>query len=249
MTAYMTRLLSAPVEGKRVLITGGTTGIGRATALLLASEGAKIRTFGRNASDLESLLGEAEQLGLDIKGTTADLAEQGALQEVFADLDEEWGGLDILINNAAVAAGEAAETPLDDIDYIVRANLTAYLACAAEAVRRMPGGGTIINVGSMSAETREDGSSVYVATKAGIRGFSAAFRKEVNDKGIRVCLIEPGSVATDMQGKSREEMAELVEEDEMLTPEDIAEAVYFCLHQPERCDVVLLQVRPRMQPI
>ena len=133
----------------------------------------------------------------------------------------------------------------------VRANLVGYLACAHEAVRRMrdSGGGAVVNIGSMSADVREEGSSVYVATKAGVQGFSAALRKEVNPHGITVTLIEPGATGTDMQPQSPAEQRELEARGEVLEAEDIAEAVLFCLTRPARADVVEMQVRPRHQPI
>lgn len=238
-----------PVDGKRVLITGGTTGIGRATALLLARHGARVMVFGRHRPELEETLREAEREGHDIAGITADVAEADGVRAVFAEVDRLWGGLDILVNNAALAAGEVASSSYEEIDYVVRTNLTGYMACASEAVSRMPDGGIIVNVGSMSAEVREPGSSVYVATKSGIDGFSEALRKEVNPQGIKVCLIEPGAVATEMQSGPEEAKAGKVERLEMLRSEDIASVILFCLAQPVRSDVVMLRVRPHLQLI
>jgi NADP-dependent 3-hydroxy acid dehydrogenase YdfG len=101
----------------------------------------------------------------------------------------------------------------------------------------------------MSADVREQGSSVYVATKSGIQGFSEALRKEVNRDGIKVTLIEPGSVGTDMQQPSPEEQRQKEEKGEMLRAEDIAACVYYCLIQPQRCDVVEVRIRPHLQEI
>ncbi|HEX8608967.1 MAG TPA: SDR family NAD(P)-dependent oxidoreductase, partial [Pedobacter sp.] len=127
----------------------------------------------------------------------------------------------------------------------------AYLACTHYAVKRMEaaGKGHVLNIGSMSADVREEGSSVYVATKAGIQGFSEALRKEVNPKNIKVTLIEPGAVDTDMQPGSKADKDEQLDSLEMMPAEDIAMAVVFCLAQHERCDVVGMQIKPHMQLI
>ena len=94
-------------------------------------------------------------------------------------------------------------------------------------------GGHIVNIGSMSADLREAGSEVYVATKAGIQAFSESLRKTANKQGIRVTLIEPGAVATPIQEKSPQEEKRKIEAMEMLLPQDIARCVLWCLQQPE----------------
>ena len=101
----------------------------------------------------------------------------------------------------------------------------------------------------MSADVREKGSSVYVATKAGIQGFSETLRKEVNPLGVKVTLIEPGAVGTDMQPSTPDEQREKTKELEMLKAEDIAQCVLYVLTQPKRCDVVEVKIRPHLQLI
>ena len=101
----------------------------------------------------------------------------------------------------------------------------------------------------MSADVREKGSSVYVATKAAIQGFTEALRKEVNGFGIKVSLIEPGAVGTDMQPVSVPDQRKKEASGEMLKAEDIARCIEFCLTQPDRCDIVVVQVRPHGQQI
>jgi NADP-dependent 3-hydroxy acid dehydrogenase YdfG len=126
------------------------------------------------------------------------------------------------------------------------------MAMSHEAVERMKanGWGHIVNIGSMSADVREKDSSVYVATKSGIQGFSEALRKEVNPLGIKVTLIEPGAVGTDMQSEySPKEQRKQIEKMEMLRAEDIAACVLYTITQPKRCDVVSLQIRPHLQSI
>jgi len=239
------------VEGKSILITGGTTGIGRAAALLLAAKGARILIFGRHENELNDALEDLHRISDNVHGLTADVTRPQDIERVFSAAGQQFGGIDVLINNAALAADSAAETSYEDMKYIVETNLVGYMTCAHEAIEQMKrqGHGHIVNVGSMSAEVREEGSSVYVATKSAIEGFSAALRKEVNKYGIKVTLIEPGAVGTDMQPESPEEQREKQESGEMLKAEDIAACIHYCLVQPKRCDVVVVQIRPHMQPI
>lgn len=238
------------VESKAVVVTGGTTGIGRATARLLAAHGARVLILGRHQEALDEALAELRAQGAEATGLTADTSRMEDVRRVFREADEQLGGLDILVNNAALSSESFTEEALDEIEYVVRTNVAGYLACAREAVERMKGrGGHIVNIGSMSADLREPEGSVYVATKAAIQGFSESLRKTVNPEGIKVTLIEPGKVATDMVELSEAEKEEKVRERAMLRPEDIAACVYYCLTQPPRCDVVAVQLRPHRQVI
>lgn len=241
------------LEGISVLITGGTTGIGRATALLLAEHGAKILFFGRHEKELNDVTEEFTKNALEDKvmGVIADVSRKDDIEFIFQQADGFLGQLNVLINNASLGYKSIMEGNYDDWQYILQVNLLGYMACTHEAVKRMKdkNGGHIINIGSMSADIREKGSSVYVATKAGIQGFSEALRKEVNPLGIKVTLIEPGAVGTDMQPGSSEDHREKAKEMEMLKAEDIAQCVLYVLTQPKRCDVVEVKIRPHLQLI
>jgi NADP-dependent 3-hydroxy acid dehydrogenase YdfG len=242
-----------PVKDKCILVTGGTTGIGRAAALMLAAQGARVMILGRSQESLDEALGDFRQAGLEqqVHGLTADTSEADSIRQIFEAVDQHFGRLDILINNAALAFQGIMDGVYDDWEYIVKTNLLGYMACAHEAIRRMkgPGKGHIVNIGSMSADVREKDSSVYVAAKAGIQGFSESLRKEVNELGIKVTLIEPGAVGTDMQPSSVEEQQQKEAQLKMLKAEDIAMCVLYVLTQPQRCDVVSIQVRPHLQVI
>lgn len=240
------------ITNKSILITGGTTGIGRATAILLASQGARVMVFGRHGQELNDAMKDIRQAGGEVTGLTADTASPEDIKRVFQEVDRQMDGLDILINNAALGYNSVMEGTYKDWQYIVSTNLLGYMAMAHEAIERMKDQkhGHIVNIGSMSADVREKDSSVYVATKAGIQGFSEALRKEVNPLGIKVTLIEPGAVGTDMQSQySPEEQREKIEKMEMLRAEDIAACVLYTLTQPKGCDVVNVQIRPHLQSI
>jgi NADP-dependent 3-hydroxy acid dehydrogenase YdfG len=239
------------LAGKRVLVTGGTTGIGLAIAKSLATDGARLVLIGRDGKDLDAAVGETAALGGEVHGQQADAARTDDVDRVFEAAGTLLGGLDVLICNAAVAADGIAEMSDKDWRYVLDVNIAGYLACVKSALSMMTpqGRGTIILIGSMSAEVREKGSSVYVATKGAIQAFAAALRKEVNESGIRVTLIEPGAVSTDMASGSPDDQKKAIAEEKMLLPEDIAACVQFVLGLPTRCDVVTMQVRPHRQLI
>lgn len=236
------------LAGRKVLITGGTTGIGRAIAVLLASEGAKVFVCGRNKRHLEDALQRIREVGSG-DGISLDLAERKSIDELFAAAQDYLGALDIAVINAAVAAEDLAGTPEDDLYYQTAVDYTAYLATAKAAVDRMSARADIVFIGSMSAVSREAGSSIYVAAKAGVEGFAEALREEVAEKDIKVGLIEPGFTGADLQYPDfpPEKQRELIHKHQMLRAEDIAASVHFMLTQPRRTAVSLMRVETRLQ--
>lgn len=240
------------LKGKKVLITGGTTGIGRATAVLLAKNGADVFIFGRHQRELNDALGDIEKIARrKAIGVVADVAHLDSIELVFDQIDQRWGRLDILINNAGLPARSILDHDIDDIFYVISVNLTGYLLCTKFALERMrpKGAGQIVNIGSMSACIREAGADLYVATKSAIVGFNESLRKLVNNEFIKVSMIEPGSVGTSMIAESSEDQRIEEERQNLLKAEDIADCVLFCLTRPARCDVISIQVKPHLQEI
>jgi NADP-dependent 3-hydroxy acid dehydrogenase YdfG len=241
------------IKGKRIVVTGGTTGIGRATVELFASLGGRVLTFGRNEDDFEKAFDEIKSKypECELYGIPGDVTDKEHTNKIFEMVDEDLGGIDILVNNAALASDGITKNSAEEWKYILETNILGYLAFTEKAVERMTKmkSGHIVNIGSMSAETREETGTVYVATKSAIRGFTAALRKEINPLGIKVSLIEPGAVTSDMQPAPKEEQREKIKKMEMLEAEDIALSILFCLSQPQRCDIVSMQVRPFLQII
>jgi 3-hydroxy acid dehydrogenase/malonic semialdehyde reductase len=234
------------LPGKRILVTGGTTGIGRETVALLAGEGARLLTFGRHEQPLQDSLANAQGA---VKGLTADAATREGIDRVFEAVDAELGGLDMLVACASLGAEPLHEMEEEAWRYVIDTNLVGYLACARRAIQRMEpqGGGHLVFVGSISTEIKAPGESVYSATKAGVQAFAETLRKEIADKNIKVSVIQPGSVAADMQECSEDEQREAVARHEMLNAEDVAEAIHFTLTRPAHADVVTLRIEPRLQ--
>ena len=235
------------LSGRRAIITGGTTGIGRAIAVLLASYGAKVFICGRDRRHLDDAIARIREVG-EGDGVAVDLASSEGIAELFTRADAYLGGVDIAVVNAAVPAETLGDTPEKEMRYQVEADFTAYLATTQAAVARMQPGSDVVLIGSMSAVSRKGGASIYVAAKSGIQGFAASLREELADEDIKVGLIEPGFTGADFQYPEfpPEKQVELIHAHKMLRAEDIAAATHFMLTQPRRTAVSLMRVETRL---
>ncbi|MCC6680681.1 MAG: SDR family oxidoreductase [Phycisphaeraceae bacterium] len=237
---------------KRVLVTGGTTGIGRTTVLLLAKAGARVVFFGRHRDTLNDAISDLVSVADRVVGVLADQAHEQDLARVFEKVDESLGGLDILINNAADAAKSITDMDPVDYRYVIANNLLGYMSCAKLATERFKQhgrGGTIINIGSLSAKARGPDTDVYVATKSAVRGWSDAIGKQLAQDNIRVTLIEPGTVGADFREQSPESEQEDHRKGVLLFTESIAELILYVLIQPQNCLLPLVQIQPLKQLI
>ena len=235
------------LKGKRVAITGGTTGIGRATAVLLASEGAKVFVCGRNPDHLEDALKRIREVG-EGDGISIDLAERGSAERFFDAAKEYLGEIDVAVINAAIPADGLSTMETEEVRYAVATDFTAYIMSAHAANERMLAG-DIILIGSMSAHSLGPDSTVYAGMKAGIAGFAEALRRELGSKGIKVSLIEPGLVGADFQYPDipSDKQAEMINKEKMLRAEDIAVGIHYLLTQPIRTVVQQHVIVPRVQ--
>lgn len=236
------------LSGRRVIVTGGTTGIGRAIAVLLASEGAKVFLCGRTPEHLDDALARIREVG-EGDGINLDLARREDVARFFAAADAYLGGLDVAVINAAIPAEALADTPQDDLEYQVAVDFTAYLTTTKAALDRMQAGSDVVLIGSMSAVSQSAGSSVYVAAKAGIQGFAHSLRQELGERDIKVGLIEPGFTGADFQYPDfpPEKQRDLIHQAQMLRAEDIAAATHFMLTQPRRTAISLIRVETRRE--
>jgi 3-oxoacyl-[acyl-carrier protein] reductase len=237
------------LAGKRVLVTGGTTGIGRAIAVLLASEGAAVHICGRTREHLDDALARIVEVGTG-SGTVVDLGEEDAVDRLFTEASAALGGLDIVVVNAAIAAEGLSTMSAQDVRYAIAVDFTAYVMSAHAAIQHFDGApGDIVLIGSVSAHVLGPGSTVYAGIKAGIAGFAEALRRELGEKDIKVSLVEPGKTGADMQlpDISDAEQRKMIGEETMLRAEDIAVGVHYLLTQPRRAVVQQLTIVPRAQ--
>lgn len=237
------------LRGRRVIVTGGTTGIGRATAILLATEGARVFVCGRDERHLADALAQIRAVG-DGDGIALDLARPAAVGALIDAAMAALGGLDAIVINAAVAAGGLQPIGEEALLLAVATDFTACLLVAKRAARDMPEGGDIILMGSMSAVSPDGDSTVYAAAKAGIEGFATALRKELAPGGIRVALIEPGRTGSDLLlpevpvAIQRQQIAA----SRMLRAQDVAVVVHQILTQPRRTVISLVRIEPLIVP-
>jgi clavulanate-9-aldehyde reducatase len=244
------------LEGRSAIVTGASSGIGEATAAALASEGAAVALGARRADRLDALAKRIADDGGRVEPFRVDVSEEEAARSFVVEAAERLGGLDILINNAGVMLlGPVQGGDPDEWRRMVGVNCLGLLYCTHAAIPLMQerGGGHIVNVSSVAGRQAGIGAAVYNLTKFGVVGFSEALRQEVLHSDIRVTVIEPGFVATELQGhnenpvvveatkKHREQIGEV------LDAEDIARTIVFAVSQPQRVSLNEVLVRPTGQ--
>jgi 3-oxoacyl-[acyl-carrier protein] reductase len=191
--------LDLGLRGKRVLVTGGSRGIGRSIVLGLAGAGASVAACYRSESDdVNRLRGELEQIEGPSYLTQADVADPASVRSFVTEAADRLGGIDIVINNAGVVSHAMIEQlELDEWHRVIDTNLTAvFLVCKA-ALEHMGEGGSIVNITSGVAMRGMPGRTHYISSKAGLIGLTRALCKEVGRRGIRVNAVAPGIIETD----------------------------------------------------
>jgi len=237
-------------------ITGASSGIGEATALALAGAGATVALGARRAERLRDLAGRIEADGGRAVAIEVDVADESQAHAFVKQAKEELGSLDILVNNAGVMLlGPVEGADTGEWRRMVEVNVLGLLYCTSAALplMREGGGGHIVNVSSVAGRTAALGSTVYNLTKWGVGGFSEALRQEALHSNIRVTIVEPGFVNTELQGHNENPMVvETIEKmkeqiGEILEPEDIAASILYALSQPNRVSVNEVLIRPTGQ--
>ena len=234
------------LDGRKAIITGGTTGIGRAIAVLLASEGVDVFVCGRDPQHLQDGLERIREVGKG-DGINVDLGEPDGVDRFIAAARDYFGDFDIAIVNAAIPAKGLTTMRAEELRYAIAVDFTAYLTTAYAAAEVMKDRGDIVFIGSVSAHLLSAEGSVYAGMKAGVAGFAEALRKELGPRGIKVCNIEPAKTGADFQYQSftAEEQAEENRKETMLRAEDIAVGVHYVLTQPRRAVVQQISIAPR----
>lgn len=219
---------------KVVLVTGAGRGIGQATAVKFAKEGAKVVAVG---TSLESLK-ETEQLvkdaGAEVLCYGADVTKRDLIQKMVDDVVAKWGKIDVLINNAGITAdNQLVKMPEEDFDKVIDINLKGVYNCTQIVVKEMieNGGGVVLNASSIVGIYGNFGQTNYAATKWGVIGMSKTWAKELGKKGIRVNVVAPGFIMTPMTAKMPEKVLDMMKSKSPLgrlgTEEDIANAYAF----------------------
>ncbi|MDR6568367.1 3-ketoacyl-ACP reductase [Chitinophaga ginsengisegetis] len=213
------------LKGKKVLITGGGKGIGRALAIALAQEGVDIALLGRSAGPLEAVAKEISGLGVKVAYATADVSDLPAVNEAVAQLTKELGEPDILINNAGIAAfGNFMDLDPVQWEQIIRVNLLGvyYVTRAVLPGMIARKTGDIINISSTAGQRGAPLTSAYSASKFGLLGLTESLMLEVRKHNIRVSALTPSTIATDM---AKDLNLTDGNPDKVLQPEDLAEFV------------------------
>jgi NADP-dependent 3-hydroxy acid dehydrogenase YdfG len=241
------------LDGRRVLITGASSGIGEATAKAIVAEGGAVALGARRKDRLDAIVAELDGTAVAFE---SDISEEEQANALVADAAKELDGLDGLVNNAGVMLlGLIQGADTEEWRRMVDVNILGLLYCtnAALPIMRDGGGGDIVNVSSIAGRRAAMGSAVYNFTKFGVVGFSEGLRQEALHVGVRVTCVEPGFVDTELQGhntnpmvveateKMREEVGKVLESS------DIADAIVYALSQPEHVSVNEIMVRPTGQ--
>jgi NADP-dependent 3-hydroxy acid dehydrogenase YdfG len=251
---------AAPLDGTVALVTGASSGIGEATALHLFFLGAAVALVARRTERLEALAGRIRDEGGTALVVPADVTEQAQAADAVQQCVSELGRLDVLINNAGMMLlGPILDAPLDEWERMVRVNVLGLLYCAHAALPHLlkaaedtpRGVSDLVNISSVAGRVARNGSGVYNLTKHGVGAFSESLRQEVTERHVRVSVVEPGAVATELSGHNRPEILETIEQRfghiERLHADDIADAIGYIVTRPRHVAINELLVRPTEQ--
>jgi 3-oxoacyl-[acyl-carrier protein] reductase len=221
-------------DGKVVLVTGAAQGIGKATALKFASEGAKLVLCDVRVESLSEISGELKEMNAEFLNYAVNVVDRVQIQDMVTDVVSKLGKIDVLINNAGITAdNQMLKMPEDDFDKVIAVNLKGVFNCTqlVAPVMVQNGSGVILNASSVVGIYGNFGQTNYAATKFGIIGMTKTWAKELGKKGIRVVAVAPGFIGTPMVQKMPEKVIEMMKGKSPLnrlgTPEDIANAYAF----------------------
>src|SRR5205809_1260171 len=199
------------LKDRMVFITGGSQGIGRACALILAEAGAHIAIGSRNLEKLNAVVQEVEQLGRRSLAVKVDINDPMQIRAAFAEVVQQFGRIDVLVNNAGITKDTLLlRMKKEEWDSVLQTNLTGVFLCSQEAIRIMlkQRYGRIINIASVVGQSGNPGQANYVASKAGIIGFTKSLAQEVASRNITVNAVSPGFIETAMTAKLSEAVKE-----------------------------------------
>jgi NADP-dependent 3-hydroxy acid dehydrogenase YdfG len=244
-----------PLSGKVALVTGASSGIGEATAVALAAAGAAVAVGARRKDRLDALAGRLRDDGATVLQLDLDVTDERACAEAVRRTREELGGLDVLVNNAGVMLlGTIVGADPEDWRRMLSTNVLGVMYMTHAAIEGMveQGSGDIVNMSSVAGRTARKGAGVYNASKWAVNAFSESLRQEVTVRGVRISLVEPGAVATELrdhitQPEAKASAEQMYTSMRSLESEDIARAVLYVVSQPPHVAVNEVLVRPTDQ--
>lgn len=245
------------LTGKVVLVTGASSGIGEATTVALASAGAKVAAVARRQERLESLAKRLAGGPGEIFPITADVADDAQAHQVVSRTEAKWGRIDALVANAGVMLlGPVRDADTEDWRRMVNINVLGLMYCvhAVLPIMTRQKAGHIITLSSVAGRVILPNSAVYCAAKFAVAAFSEGLRKEVCKDNIRVTIIEPGAVATELAEHvthpgAKAMIAQMLSSMKPLQSEDIAAGILYALNQPPHVDVSEILIRPTEQEL
>ena len=247
--------MAGSLEGRRALITGASSGIGAATAEAMVAEGAAVALAARRKDRLDELASRIEAGSGKAVAIEADIADEAQAKSLVETAHTELGGLDTLVNNAGVMLlGPLQGADPEEWRTMIGVNCLGLLYCthAALPIMRQQGSGHIVNLSSVAGRFARTGAGVYNLTKFGVNAFSESLRQELVPHRIRVTVVEPGFVDTELQGHNEGVAAQGIEQmreeiGETLLAEDIADGIVWAVTRPEHVAVSEVLIRPAGQ--
>ncbi len=233
----------APLDGKTAIVTGASSGIGAATARVLAAAGAKVAVGARRVEELDA----------DLVALELDVTDRASAESFVERAVAELGGLDILVNNAGLGLGRDPfwDSTDEDEETVIETNVLGLLRLTRLCIPHIRDGGHIVNLGSVAGRQPYENAAVYVTSKYAVRGFTYALREDLLGRPIHLTTVDPGLVETSfskVRFRGDEERAKKVYEGvEALTPTDIAECILFAVTRPEHVNVDELVVKALAQ--
>jgi NADP-dependent 3-hydroxy acid dehydrogenase YdfG len=252
--------MSERLDGTVALVTGASSGIGEATAVELARQGARVSIVARRRDRLAELATRLEADGSDVLVVEADVTDEAAARGAVEQTVQRFARLDTVIANAGVMLlGPIENAPVEEWEQMVginvmgllytsRAALPHLLDAASSEPRRVA---DLVLISSVAGRVARNGSGVYNLTKHGVGAFGEALRQEVTKRHVRVSLVEPGAVATELAGHNRPEVQETLmtrfRDMERMEAEDIADVISYIITRPRRVAINEVLIRPTEQ--
>jgi NADP-dependent 3-hydroxy acid dehydrogenase YdfG len=247
--------MAGKLTGKVALVTGASSGIGEATAVAMAKEGARVGIMARRKDRLADLVNKVDGLGENLLQIEGDVSVQSQAAKAVKDTHDKWGKLDILVNNAGIMLlGPFEDVDIREWERMVKVNVLGVMYCTHAAIPLMKKqkSGHIVNISSLAGRLTSPVSAVYNLTKWGMGGFSDGLRQALTKDHIRMTIIEPGVVLTELtdhipHAQTKQTTKNWVGSMKALESEDIANSIIYAVSQPEHVNVNEILIRPTEQ--